>query len=81
MAQKVVIPKGLVNPTETTIIEIPGNLQNVATVVARPMASRSSPYQSFRPRAASSPVRESSPARRGQSIRSTFQGTPESYCN
>ena len=34
--QKVVIPKGLVNPRETTIIEIPRNLQNVGTVVARP---------------------------------------------
>ena len=34
--QKVVIPKGLVTPRETTIIEIPRNLQNVGTVVARP---------------------------------------------
>ncbi|KAJ3622079.1 hypothetical protein MTP99_002608 [Tenebrio molitor] len=34
--QKIVIPKGLVNPRETTIVEIPNNLKNVGTVVARP---------------------------------------------
>jgi hypothetical protein len=41
--QKVVIPKGLVNPHETTIVEIPRKLQNVGTVVARP---RPKSYQS-----------------------------------
>jgi len=39
--QKVVIPKGLVNPNETTIVEIPKSFQNVGTVVARPRRSAS----------------------------------------
>lgn len=33
--QQVIIPKGLINPNETTIVEIPENLKNAATVVAR----------------------------------------------
>ncbi|XP_044271227.1 uncharacterized protein LOC123015523 [Tribolium madens] len=92
--QKVVIPKGLVNANETTIIEIPGNLQNVPTVVARPKPSgamisgkrsspvrrAASPYQGFRPGAASS--RGNSPARTPPSVQkyaSSSMGTPESY--
>ncbi|EFA09897.1 uncharacterized protein LOC103314218 [Tribolium castaneum] len=86
--QKVVIPKGLVKPNETTIIEIPGALQNVPTVVARPKpgtrgspARRApSPYQGFRPGAASS--RGNSPARTPPSVQkyaSSSMGTPESY--
>lgn len=38
-SQKVIIPKGLVNPYETTIIEIPKKLQNKPAVVARPKTS------------------------------------------
>lgn len=38
-SQKVIIPKGLVNPYETTIIEIPKKLQNKPAVVARPKSS------------------------------------------
>ncbi|XP_017772439.1 PREDICTED: uncharacterized protein LOC108559616 [Nicrophorus vespilloides] len=33
--QKVVIPKGMINPGETTIIEIPSNLQKQPIVVAK----------------------------------------------
>lgn len=39
-SQKVIIPKGLVNPREMTIIEIPKNLQNKSAVVARPKLER-----------------------------------------
>lgn len=35
-SQKVIIPRGLVNPYETTIIEIPKKLQNKPAVVAKP---------------------------------------------
>lgn len=39
-SQKVIIPRGLVDPRETTIIEIPKSLQNRPTVVAKPKSSR-----------------------------------------
>lgn len=35
MVQKVVIPKGMINPTETTIIEIPAKLHKQPVVIAK----------------------------------------------
>lgn len=40
-SQKVIIPKGLVNPNETTIIEIPQKLQDRPAVVAKPKQRKS----------------------------------------
>lgn len=70
--QKVVIPRGMINPHETTVIEIPTNLQKQPVVVAKRKTepSPSSPsrrssksrtsskqkYDTFRPRESSSPV-------------------------
>lgn len=33
--QKIVIPKGTINPNETTVIEIPGNLRKKSVVIAK----------------------------------------------
>lgn len=36
LVQRVIIPQGLVNPSQTTIIEIPYNYQDIPTVIAKP---------------------------------------------
>ncbi|KAF2880037.1 hypothetical protein ILUMI_26158 [Ignelater luminosus] len=36
LAQRIIIPQGLVNPSQTTIIEIPYNFQDIPTVIAKP---------------------------------------------
>ncbi|RZC39762.1 uncharacterized protein BDFB_007655 [Asbolus verrucosus] len=53
-SQKVVIPKGLVNPNETTIVEIPIRLKHLDMVIARPKQDWSygtnrSPFDNFNP--------------------------------
>ncbi|EFA07395.1 hypothetical protein TcasGA2_TC016377 [Tribolium castaneum] len=37
--QKVVIPRGLINPSETVVVEIPEQFKDVSTVVARPKSA------------------------------------------
>ncbi|KRT81835.1 hypothetical protein AMK59_5410, partial [Oryctes borbonicus] len=65
--QKVVIPRGMINPHETTVIEIPINLQKQPVVVAKRKTEISrannksrfgsrSKYDSFRPKQTSSPI-------------------------
>lgn len=65
--QKVVIPRGMINPHETTVIEIPTNLQKQPVVVAKrktepsrsiskSRTSSKSKYDSFKPKHTSSPV-------------------------
>ena len=34
-AQKIIIPKGLINPSETTIIEIPQHLKRIPVIIAQ----------------------------------------------
>lgn len=41
--QKVVIPRGLIKPGETVVVEIPAQLKGVSTVVARPKSGASTP--------------------------------------
>lgn len=81
--QQVIIPKGVINPNETTIVEIPERLKNVSAVVARAKTQSTHNSSSAKPEPRvikkTSYTRRTIPKKQPQNLDKMYSGSQNDY--